>query len=199
MKRNTIPITTSILLFLVLQYKEIIIFHDETLVVICFAAFVVLAYFQAKESAAAELNERAEKIKADFETFFALKKESLKVTKQYFNENRAILEKTQALFEFLNTQIKSNGAVKQVNFKNELSNDITNKLKLVVLKEVSTLQNLFLNVSVLFLQNLQQNFDKKAYFDKLIDQQSLMLKKIDTKPSNLKQSTEPGFTLPITK
>lgn len=199
MKRNTIPITTSILLFLVLQYKEIIIFHDETLVVICFAAFVVLAYFKAKDAAALELNERAEKIKADFETFFALKKESLKVTKQYFNENRAILEKTQALFEFLNTQIKSNGAVKQVNFKNELANDITNKLKLVVLKEVSTLQNLFFNVSILFLQNLQKNFDKKAHFDRLIEQQSLMLKKIDTKAVNLKQSTEPGFTLPTIK
>ena len=70
-------ITLSLLTFFVLSSKHIIIYNEETLVLICFISFLVFTSLQAGESIKKSLNERSNAIYSELQNSFSLKESLL--------------------------------------------------------------------------------------------------------------------------
>jgi Ca2+/Na+ antiporter len=66
-------ITISLLTFFVLSSKHIIIYNEETLVLICFISFLIFTSLQASDSIEKSLNERSNAIYSELQNSFSLK------------------------------------------------------------------------------------------------------------------------------
>lgn len=165
-------VTLSILAVSYLTSKEIILYNEETLVLITFTLFVIFAYINVSDSVADELKDRAAKIQSEFEGFFTVRENVLKLLITYHEKQTVLYKEIHAIFNATKDQIQTIIEKQQKAFEHNLALQIKQKLRAVQAEEARTIQEIqkkvLINISSEFAADFQNpSIQKKAQEDSI--------------------------------
>jgi F0F1-type ATP synthase membrane subunit b/b' len=122
--------------------KEILVFNEETLVAISFILFMIFAYRNLNDVFVAELEERATKIKKEFDHYFSLREDLLDLLISYHGIRKMLSNEITEISNVSKNEIKNILVKRQKALENSLSLQIQQKLRTILLKELSIVQQI---------------------------------------------------------
>jgi len=172
-QENNSIMAASILGFFVLSSKHLIIYNEETLVVISFIGFILFSYRMVNESIENSLNERSLAIENELQNSLVLK-ESLLSALLDENKKQLFLNKfLDSVREFSSQELFSISSERQKALKVVVAQQIFQKLK-------------FLSSSNLLIQEHFQNTLQKGFRGSILEEFNLSKKTL--KPKLIQQA-----------
>lgn len=145
----------------VLTSKEILVFNAESLVAISFTIFMVFAYRNVSDVIVTELEDRSERIRKEFDHYFSLREDLLSLLISYHSTRKMLSDEVTNISHFSKNEIKHILAKRQKALKNNLSVQVQQKLKTILLKELSIIQQVQQETSHWFAKHVLASFATK--------------------------------------
>ena len=147
-------VTLTILGISFLTSKEIILYNEETLVLLTFASFIIFAYINVSDSVSEELADRSDKIRKEFEAYFTVRENFLKMLIAYHEKQKVLYKEISEIFAVTESQIKATILKRQTALEHSIALQIKQKLKTIQAEEARTIQEIQKQV----LLNVQKEF-----------------------------------------
>lgn len=158
------------LVIAVLTIKEIIVYNEETLVLVSFIIFMFFAYKNVSDVVVSQLEDRSEAIKKEFDHYFSMREDLLSLLISYHNTRKMLSNEISEISHFSKNEVKHILAKRQKSLENNLSVQIQQKLRTILLKELSIVQQVQQETSHWFAKHVFMSFsEKNASVSKLKD------------------------------
>jgi len=161
MKRSEMSMAWIVLGILTLGFlisKEILVFNEETLVLVSFVAFVVVITTYTRDMVIEELEGRAQQIRKDFDYFLALRAEVLATLINYHRKQTTLFEEIVSIFEFSQREIQKILTLRQRSFEHQLTAQMEQKLARIAANESKVVQEVQLETAELFTAAMLEHF-----------------------------------------
>lgn len=149
------------LLIAVLISKEIIVINAETLVLISFIVFMFFAYRNLNDVLVSQLEERSDAIRKEFDHYFSMREDLLSLLISYHNTRKMLSNEITEISHFSKNEVKHILAKRQKALENNLSLQIQQKLRTILLKELSIVQQVQQETSHWFAKHVIKSFSEK--------------------------------------
>jgi F0F1-type ATP synthase membrane subunit b/b' len=123
-------------LVLVGSSKEIIVYNEETIVLICFAIFMLLAVKYMKNTAIESLESRADAIEKEFNDFYRVRENVIESLIQSYKKQTTVSHDLKMMHASSKKQIQSIFANHKMTLHNRLSLEIDSKLDRIFQKNI---------------------------------------------------------------
>jgi len=133
------PYIFGFLIFCVFSSKNIIIYNEETLVALCFFAFIFFVFRYFGDTIKTSFDERSESIKAELQNFLFLKADSLK---QLYKEHQKVYALTATLDTVKSFTVKELKKQRSLDYNKVFSDQIKQKLNTLSESKMSLYQEL---------------------------------------------------------
>jgi hypothetical protein len=140
LRSNLSLLIMSLLAFFVLSSKHIIIYNEETLVLISFIGFILLSYNMLSDSIENSLNERSLAIYNELQNSLQLKEQFLKELLEEHKKQLSLKNILNTFNQFSSYEILQMNDQRQKALKNVFCQEVQQKLKTLVLSQ-NTLQD----------------------------------------------------------
>lgn len=140
LRSNLSLLIMSLLAFFVLSSKHIIIYNEETLVLISFIGFILLSYNMLSDSIENSLNERSLAIYNELQNSLQLKEQFLKELLEEHKKQLSLKNILNTFNQFSSYEILQINNQRQKALKNVFCQEVQQKLKTLVLSQ-NTLQD----------------------------------------------------------
>lgn len=151
-------ITVIFLIIVVFTSKEILLYNEETLVLICFILFVMFAYKNISDSFVAMFQERSDKIYKDLDYYYGIQEDLLKSLVSYHERQADIHDEVQSISTFSKSEIERIVSSRQAYLEHEIANQLRSKLDSVVLKEQSIMREIQADLSAWLADSVSKEF-----------------------------------------
>ncbi|MCA9460294.1 MAG: hypothetical protein KC550_07135 [Nanoarchaeota archaeon] len=166
--------------------REILVFNEESLVAGSFVAFITFAYMNMSELLVDTLEERSVKIKKEFDSYYSLQEEILKLLISYHEKRKNLSKEVEVISNFSKNEIRQILSKRQLSLEDSLAQQTEQKLKTIFMKELSLIQHtqseasywLSKNVYDLFASSVSSINDAK---DRMIKDDIQMIHQISKK------------------
>jgi F0F1-type ATP synthase membrane subunit b/b' len=142
--------------------KEILVFNEESLVAGSFIAFVIFAYMNMSDLFVDTLEERSIKVKKEFDSYYSLQEEILKLLISYHEKRKNLSEEIKKISTFSKKEIEYILSKRQVSLEHNIAQQTQQKLRTVFMKELDLIQRLQLEASSWFSKNVYDQFKSSS-------------------------------------
>jgi hypothetical protein len=177
--RSNISLLVMILLaFFVLSSKHIIIYNEETLVLISFIGFILLSYNMLSDTIENSLNERSLAIYNELQNSFQLKEEFLKELLEEHKKQLSLKSILNTFNQFSSHEIVQMNNQRQKALTHVFSQEVQQKLKTLLLSQNTLQEKLQKVIASGFRASVLEEFQfsKKTMKPKLLQEALRQLK-----------------------
>lgn len=177
-KSNMSLLIMSILAFFVLSSKHIIIYNEETLVLISFIGFIIFSYSMLSDSVENSLNERSLAIYNELQNSFQLKEQFLKELLEEHKKQLSLKNLLNVFNKFSSYEILQMNSQRQKALHNVFSQEVQQKLKILLLSQNTLQEKLQKVIASGFRASVLEEFQfsKKTMKPKLLQEALRQLK-----------------------
>jgi len=141
-KNNKVLYTILVFTIAVFVSLDMIILDEEALVLLCFVLFIMFLYENVHEMVYTELQNRADKIRNEFEETNLLQEDIYETLLSYYQKQLALESEIHDLLSWTKTEIATLVETRQQALENSLQKEISEKLKFIHMKEQDFLQSM---------------------------------------------------------
>tara|TARA_B100000614_G_scaffold262739_1_gene298088 strand:- start:16047 stop:16799 length:753 start_codon:yes stop_codon:yes gene_type:complete len=141
-KNNKVLYTILVFTIAVFVSLDMIILDEEALVLLCFVLFIMFLYENIHEMVYTELQNRADKIRNEFEETNLLQEDIYETLLSYYQKQLALESEIHDLLSWTKTEITTLIETRQQALENSLQKEVSDKLKFIHMKEQDFLQSM---------------------------------------------------------
>jgi len=152
-------VTLTLLVFFVaaLTTSQIIIVHDETLVLLCFVLFLTFLYVALKDMVTASFNDRALQIEKEFNDSYNLKEQTLQLLANHHEKQVSLLNEIDSLMLFTKSEVNNIIQTRQAALRARLITEFRNKLNTALKKEDAFFQFIQQSTNTIVMNSILEN------------------------------------------
>lgn len=146
------------LVIVVFTSKEILLYNEETLVLICFILFIMFAYKNISDSVVEMFKERSDKIYKDLDYYYGIQAELLESLVSYHERQVTIYDEVHSISSFSKSEIERIVSSRQAYLEYEIANQLKSKLNNIVVKEQSIMREIQSDLTTWLADSVSNEF-----------------------------------------
>lgn len=143
----------------ILTYKDVLIIHEETLVLLCFVLFLIFAYVALKDLITSTFNDRAAIVEKEFNDSYRLKEQTLLLLAEHHSKQVSLLNEINSILSFTKSELHKVIQTRQDALRTRIVYELRSKLNLALKKEETFFQYIQQSVNSIVMNTILENLN----------------------------------------